>query len=279
MLGRCVRSILANEHEDFELIVVDQSDACAALPADRRIRHVRTGTIGKSAALNVGIHEARGAILAFTDDDCTAPVGWLAHAESLFLAHPELEMAFGALVPIEHDPSKFHIQGNQLGTRTFRIIRGRRRSYVRGGAGANLVARRRVFDVIGEWDEQIGPGSRFKGCEEWDIYYRALASGASVALAPRPEMLHWGRRSLEESRVLAWGYAYGEGAVIGKHLRLADFGMVMPALCILVGDVLDGLRSLWRGQRPGVRSLVWKCLGIVAGARHQVDRDRRVFVP
>jgi GT2 family glycosyltransferase len=279
MLERCVTSILANEHDDFELIVVDQSDARTVLPSDPRLRHVHTGTIGKSAALNVGIDEARGAILAFTDDDCTASRRWLADAESLFLANPEVEMAFGALLPIEHDSSRFHIQGNQLGARTFRIMRGRRRSYVRGGAGANLVARRRVFDLIGEWDEQIGPGSRFKGCEEWDIYYRALASGAAVALAPRPEVLHWGIRSLEDSQELAWDYAYGEGAVIGKHLRLADFGMVMPAFCILLGDVLDGMRSLWRGQRPGVRSFIWKCRGIVAGARHHVDRDRRVFVP
>jgi GT2 family glycosyltransferase len=278
LLERCLASVLANDHDDFELIVVDQSDVHVVLPSDSRIRHVRTGTVGKSAALNIGIREARAAMLAFTDDDCTAPRGWLTHAESLLLANPELEMAFGALVPIEHDPSKFHVQGNQLGARTFRIMRGRRRAYVRGGAGANLVARRRVFDVIGEWDEQIGPGSAFKGCEEWDIYYRALASGAAVALSPRPEMLHCGIRSLEDSRVLAWGYAYGEGAVIGKHLRLADFGMVVPALGILLGDILDAPRRVWHRQRPGARSFVWKCRGIVAGVRHRVDRERRVFV-
>jgi glycosyltransferase involved in cell wall biosynthesis len=278
MLGRCVASILANDHDDFELIVVDQSNTQTVLPAHRRVRHVHTGTIGKSAALNVGVRGARGELLAFTDDDCTAPPGWLSNAVSLFLEHPELEMAFGKLVPIEHDPAKVLVPGTLFRNSTLRIVQGRRSAYVRGGAGANLFARRRLFDVIGAWDEQIGPGSRFRACEEWDMYYRTLASGAAVALVPELEVLHWGVRTRSDGQELAWGYAYGEGAVIGKHLRLADFGMTAPALRILLGDILDVPRNIWHGERPGLRSLVWKCRGIVAGARQRVDRDRRVFV-
>jgi hypothetical protein len=66
--------------------------------------------------------------------------------------------------------------------------------------------------------------------------------------------------------------------VIGKHLRLSDAGMVLPALRIVVDDLVDVPRHLWHGERPGLRSLLWKCRGIIAGVRHRVDRDRRVFL-
>jgi glycosyltransferase involved in cell wall biosynthesis len=190
MLRRCVASILASEHDDFELVVVDQSSVSAGLPSDPRLRHLRSATTGKSAALNVGIREARGAILAFTDDDCTAGKDWLVRAESLFAEHPELDMAFGGLVPMGHDPSRFVVPGTLFTSNSFRIVSGRSHAHVKGGAGANLIARRPLFDTIGAWDEQIGPGSQFKPCEEWDIYYRALASGAVVALVPDLEMVH-----------------------------------------------------------------------------------------
>jgi cellulose synthase/poly-beta-1,6-N-acetylglucosamine synthase-like glycosyltransferase len=77
-LLRVVRSLL-QEDDDFELIVMDQSDgqeseeALSVFRRDERLRYVRSGARGKGAALNEGLRLARGGVVVCTDDDCEAP--------------------------------------------------------------------------------------------------------------------------------------------------------------------------------------------------------------
>src|SRR5690606_7755191 len=127
----------------------------------------------------------------------------------------------------------------------FRVVAGANHADVRGGAGANMVARRSLFQHIGEYDELIGPGSRFAACEEYDIYYRALAAGARVAMDPELVTTHWGVRSYDDGsgQLLKRQYAYGEGAVLAKHLRLRDVHIVGPACRIVIGDVGFAVRN------------------------------------
>jgi glycosyltransferase involved in cell wall biosynthesis len=277
MLARCVESILASDHDSFELIVVDQSDVLTGLRAHERLRHIGTDTLGKSAALNVGVHESRGGILAFTDDDCTVPPGWIGQAEQLFSRHPDVDMAFGELVAIDHDPTLYFVPVTHLDG--FEIQRGMRCAHVRGGAGANLVTRRSLFDGIGDWDEFLGPGTRFNACEEWDLFCRALASGAAVARAPELVITHWGSRAYADGtgQRLLRGYAYGEGAVIGKHVRLADVGMMRPTAMIMFDDVRRIVGSLAHLKLTGIGTFAWKCRGVLAGFRQHLDHEHSVF--
>ncbi len=53
----------------------------------------------------------RADLLAFTDDDCTVPADWLAHIEAIFVAYPEVSMAFGELRPMPHDPHETYVPG------------------------------------------------------------------------------------------------------------------------------------------------------------------------
>ena len=78
-----VASILANTHPNFELVVVDQSkdnetlEALKPFGADPRLRYVKITTVGKGNALNAGLKETKGSVIAITDDDCTVPPKWL----------------------------------------------------------------------------------------------------------------------------------------------------------------------------------------------------------
>jgi glycosyltransferase involved in cell wall biosynthesis len=71
MLREAVDSVLAQTEPDLECIVVDDGGTHAlVLPEDPRIRRVRhDANLGKAAALNTGLGEARGALVAFLDDD------------------------------------------------------------------------------------------------------------------------------------------------------------------------------------------------------------------
>src|SRR5262245_66529899 len=69
-----VRSVLAQQFEDFELIVVDDgsTDDTAARVAsipDERLRYVAGPHAGVSAARNLGVRRATGSVIAFLDSD------------------------------------------------------------------------------------------------------------------------------------------------------------------------------------------------------------------
>jgi glycosyltransferase involved in cell wall biosynthesis len=80
-LVKCLRGVLAQEDDDYEVIVVDDgsSDATAAICGQFEVLHIRNEErVGPAISRNRGADAARGAFLAFTDADCVPPPQWLA---------------------------------------------------------------------------------------------------------------------------------------------------------------------------------------------------------
>ena len=74
LLGRALRSVLAQSERDFEIVVVDDGSAdnpsrAVEELADPRIVFVRQENRGGGAARNTGIDKARGRFIAFLDSD------------------------------------------------------------------------------------------------------------------------------------------------------------------------------------------------------------------
>jgi glycosyltransferase involved in cell wall biosynthesis len=277
-LTRCVTSLLKSEHPSFEVVVVDQSDAATQLCADDRLVHLHSDSRGKSAGLNIAIRKARGEIVAFTDDDCTVPPDWIARVEGLFTALPDVSLLYGELRPIEHNPSEMFVPPGFFAE--FQVVSSPSAAPLRGGPGGDMAARRTLFDAIGGFDELIGPGSRFKACEEFDVYYRALIGGASVAFAPDLAVLHWGGRSYADgsARALLRDYAYGLGGVMGKHLRLGDRHMLPVLARVISEDVIMLIDSVRHRRLSGFGQLVCRWRGLFDALTTRVDRAARIFV-
>jgi glycosyltransferase involved in cell wall biosynthesis len=80
----CVESILRNDFQDFEIIIVDQ-DPAQTLQAkltqrfkhDHRLVYLFLAEASASRARNLGIRHARGRILTFSDDDTEVEPHWL----------------------------------------------------------------------------------------------------------------------------------------------------------------------------------------------------------
>src|SRR5258708_4057666 len=74
-LGRAVRSVLAQTHADWELVIVDDASSddtagAAASFRDARIRYVRAPEhLGVTGAKNLGLDEARGEWIGILDSD------------------------------------------------------------------------------------------------------------------------------------------------------------------------------------------------------------------
>lgn len=101
-----IRELDRPDHCEVELIVVDNNsndstpavvqEAAAASPTT--VRYLRESRQGKSFALNSGLAEARGDIIALTDDDVLPTRDWLTRYVRIFRER-SVTFAFGKVLP------------------------------------------------------------------------------------------------------------------------------------------------------------------------------------
>lgn len=101
-LGACIESILAQNYprDRYEVIVVDDgsTDATPEVARTEGIRFIRhASNKGLPAARNTGIAAAKGAVVAFIDDDAVADPDWLEHLVAPF-ADPTVSASGGRTV-------------------------------------------------------------------------------------------------------------------------------------------------------------------------------------
>ena len=199
-----VLSILANTHPNFELVVVDQSkdnetlEALKPFGADPRLRYLKSATIGKGDALNAGLKETKGSVIAITDDDCTVPPNWLETFASIFVTHPKVAVAFCSVEAGEHDRTAGFVPDFvRTGDRMLTTMHDAR--HVRG-LGAGIAVRRDMIEEIGGFDPMLGPGSKFHDCDDRDIAIRALLARHHVYETSTIAVKHFGFRSWQQGR-------------------------------------------------------------------------------
>lgn len=278
-----VRSVLANDHSAFEVLVVDQNpdlvtaSAMRAFDDDPRFCLLRSATRGQSRARNVGLRAARGGIVAFTDDDCTVPPDWLSNVVRAFAAAPRAAMVFTNVVPGAHDPLAGFIPNNvrhddRLALTLWEKTRIR-------GIGAGMSVRRSEALQVGGFDDLLGPGAEFPSCDDADLEIRLLLAGHGVYETAATAVVHNGFRSWREGRELArrdWG---AMGADYGKLVKCRQW-RALPVLIYdpLVVGIWHPLRSLLSGRSPrGLRNPWYFTQGFVKGLRQPVDRRGVLF--
>lgn len=154
----------------FEVVIVDDgsSPPVAVEGGDLALRIVRHATAhGPGGARNAGWRAARGALVAFTDDDCRPAAGWL---EAGLAAHKRAPAAVvqGRTAP---DPG----ERDRLGpfSRTVRVERLGPQYET-----CNIFYPRELLECLGGFDEGFGlrPGG-----EDTDLAWRAIELGRSMA--------------------------------------------------------------------------------------------------
>ena len=282
MVADAVRSILANDHEDFELIVVDQSSddvtqsAIAEMRDDSRLRYVRSSDKGLSNARNLGIGQARSKIVAMTDDDCIVPVDWLTRMERAFRSPEPLSIVLGNVVAADYDKSKGFVP-NYSQTTSF-VAKDLSDKHRIEGMAACMGMSVDAWKSLSGFDPMLGAGSPFHSADETDIIIRALLDHRHVMETPDVVVTHQGLRLWEEADSTVYNYLYGIGATIAKHIKLFNWSICYVAMAlasrwVFKGPVMD------YGFQPGRRvRLVGFLTGFKDGLFTPVDRRTRHFV-
>jgi glycosyltransferase involved in cell wall biosynthesis len=283
-IALCLPTVLACEYAHFEVVLVDQStdDGTAAqMPAFQAqfpaLNYLPSTTVGKTAALDIGIAQAQGEILAFTDDDCEVTVGWLRQIAEEFAAAPDADILFGPVLP---SPALDGMTDICVPSWSFADARPLRRDEV-CGMGANMALRRRTLERLSSvtlFDPALGPGAPFPAGEEGDFVYRLRRAGAVAALRPSLLLYHRAFRTPERWGSVLHGYGMGDAAFHAKHARSGD-GWAMRT----IGHTLlrNGVRSLAKAVM-GRGGSEWNylrgyCLGLSRSRRFPVDRRERMY--
>lgn len=215
LVRRAVESVLAQQVSfPFELVVVDDggtppaSDALAAI-TDARLRVVRTTNGGPARARNTGMREARGKILGYMDDDCTAEPGWLQAAYDAFKG--DVVMVQGPVAPPRPaSPLQWHFCSTGVH---------------RHDLSCNLFVVRELALKIGGFDErfEMAAGEDFDFCQRMeklgDVEVAANARITHALLA-----IPWKKR---RARPRHWRSAFQFAAL---HPEVLNVVMVVPVV-------------------------------------------------
>jgi glycosyltransferase involved in cell wall biosynthesis/GT2 family glycosyltransferase len=272
-LARCLPSLAQLQYPAFEILVVDQGDSEETEELVRRldipsVRYFRNSDRGKSKAMNFAHSIARGEIYAYTDDDCVVGPEWLDRGVAELLSEPDSGMLFGNWVACPHDPAVAFVPEFPIQSR--RVVRGRQLASAGLGVGGNMFVRRNVFDELGPFDEDLGPGGPFHNGEDYELTYRVLKGGLSVIQSPEGTVVHHGARPWEDgiARSLILNAYLAIGAGLAKHVRGGDLRAAMIILwesTRLAADMLS--RAVTRKRPLGARRLFFLWRGAVAGFR------------
>jgi GT2 family glycosyltransferase len=269
-LARCLASVRRLDYPSFDVVVVDNA------PATDRTRGVverfhREGLPvhyvcemrrGLAAAHNGGLPHARGAILAFTDDDVVVDRHWLTELVAPFTTDPRVAATTGLILPAELDTrgqAMLEAHGRYLkGFEDRRFDRGEHRPddplfpFTAGafGAGANMAFEAEFLRRSGGFDRALGTGTIARGGDDLAAFFRVIAADRVLAYQPSSIVWHHHRRDDDAVTRQAWDYAVGFSAYLTSAL-VHD-----PRAGIVLARRLGAARTLTRERAEARRTTV-----------------------
>ncbi|MGB9128229.1 MAG: sulfatase-like hydrolase/transferase [Thiobacillus sp.] len=243
-------------------------------------------TPGKSHALNRAIPVIDTELTAFVDDDHRIDEHYLVAIEQAAQAWPDAGLYCGRILPDwdGNEPTWVHDEG------PYRIYPLPVPRYDQGGApktitaeegpipgGGNLVVRRHVFELAGQFSTELGPhGHDLGGGEDSEYVLRAMSRGARCQYVPDMVQYHYVdaerlrlgyllKKSYQRTR--STSRIHGNGAVpLYMWRKLAEYGF-------------HSLFSLSWARRRFFWMRIAATLGEIQGRRESGHRKKNLDLP
>ena len=281
ILAKALSSVVATTLPDpdvWEVLVVDNNssdqtrdvveDFCRRYPG--RVRYLFEPQAGKSYALNTGIREAAGDIVAFMDDDLTVAPTWL-HSLTAALHDNQWAGAGGRTLLAQRfsPPRWLSLEGpDSLGAILAALfdLGDKPCSLTKPPYGANMAFQKKMFEKYGLFRTDLGPSPNRdtpRPNEDTEFGRRLLAAGEQIRYEPFAIAYH----PLPEERIrqdyfLDWYFDYGR-AMVREWGRGPDvLGIPRPFLNILSVAIKTMAPTIgrWILALTPHRRFHWKCM-------------------
>ncbi len=181
-LAEAIESCLAQDHPDFELLIVDDASTdstpavIAAYASDPRVRVVtHAQNRGIAAAYNSIVEHARGELIARLGHDDIALPDRLSRQAAIFAAHPDTGVVHGDALTIDADGRVVGAwRSGEFDEAGLVQMLVRRHNYL---VDPTTMIHRRVYEQVGGYD------AAYPMCNDFDLWLRA---------APRFRFRHCG---------------------------------------------------------------------------------------
>ena len=231
-LNTCLSSLLAQYYPRYEVIIVDNApsnNATAELVQCsyghvEQFHYVREERPGLSIGLNRGVAEARGEILAFTDDDVQVDSYWLLELVRAFSRADDVVCVTSLILPLELEtPAQILFEeyggfskGFQRRVYDMREHHPREPLYPytagRFGTGAGMACRPAFLRGLGGFDPALQCGM------DITTFFQAIRGGHTLVYEPAALVYHAHRRTYAELRRQIYQYGVGLTAYLTKNM-------------------------------------------------------------
>ena len=267
LLGPCLEALAKSVASSDEIIVVDshsRGPETAAVARAHEAKLVRCDVAGASLARNVGWRAAAHDVVAFIDDDVRVRPSWATALRRAFRDDPDAAFVTGRLGLTSEDAGTEWPVAFFDGAEPLDIGHDVAANI---GHGANLSVRRTALELVGGYNEMLGPGARFHAGEDLELMDRLLAHGLTGRYEPAAEATHEQYRTRTELVRLEWRYGIGQGARL-VLLRDLDRKRFTPVFHYVAVD--GGVRALMRCIKEryefGATLIAVRLVGMVVGA-------------
>jgi O-antigen biosynthesis protein len=256
-LAGCLAALVRLDYPALDWLVVDNAPrdpTTARLVHERypQVRYVCEPRPGLNWARNRAIAEARGEIIAYTDDDVEVDRGWVRALAGVFAAEAEVMAVTGLVVPLELETEAQRLFeqyggfGRGFERKSYRLNcdrhrRGREVFHLRTGqfgTGANMAFRRSLFERIGGFDPGLDVGTVTNGGGDLEMFFRVLQEGHTLVYEPNALVRHRHRRDYAQLREQITNFG------VGFHAYLVRSATAYPQQRFAIACF--GLWWLWR---------------------------------
>lgn len=178
LLPRAVASVLEQLYVCWELVVVDDGETDAVTQALAHIDDAGVVVVdgprrGLGAARNAGLDRARGEVVCYLDDDNVMHPAWLRAVAYVFLARPEMDVAYGVTLA-EHRRAGL-VKGDDWWPSPWQLPWSRETLLEQNVTDAGALAHSRDLPQA-RFDEGLDTG------EDWDLLLRLTESRDALAI-------------------------------------------------------------------------------------------------
>jgi glucosyl-dolichyl phosphate glucuronosyltransferase len=219
----CEFIVIDNNSDDNTRFVIEEIEK----NNDLKLRYVFEEKRGLSNARNRGIMEARGEIIAFTDDDVIVDKHWIQNIYMAFKEHDEVVCVGGKILPI-WESSKPEWLNPSLYVCIALLDFGDSVLYMDSPYiwGANFAVKSYIFKKYGLFDSNRGriPGKLYGG-EETEFLQRLLNANEKILYYPSSIIYHCvSEHRMSKKYFRKWKFDMGElRGILSKNMISSHF--------------------------------------------------------